>query len=185
MVAFFGHYEPARLFMRVMQLPGTLDEFGAGIFLAKLLDGRAAARSRRGRAMDARGARKRRRMLLRVLGEHVLGSAVMVIFWRTSLGIFFLCVVAAAVMLPTVAWTWPLRPIRYLGEVSYGIYLWHLFAIKACLSADLAPLPMLARRSASRLRFAAASWHLFEKPILRFGRRIGTDVARPQPAAVA
>ena len=32
MVFFFGHYEPVRLFMRIMQLPGALDEFGAGIF---------------------------------------------------------------------------------------------------------------------------------------------------------
>ena len=98
----------------------------------------------------------------------------MVIFWRTSLGVFFLCVVAAAVMLPTVAWTWPLRPIRYLGEVSYGIYLWHLFAIKPVVSADLAPLPMLGATLGLTLLLAAASWHFFEKPILDFGRRIGS-----------
>ena len=48
MVHFFGHYEPVRLFTRVMQLPGALDEFGAGIFLAKLLDDRSAPRLRDG-----------------------------------------------------------------------------------------------------------------------------------------
>jgi peptidoglycan/LPS O-acetylase OafA/YrhL len=169
MVAFFGHYEPARLFMRVMQLPGALDEFGAGIFLAKLLDGRAAARSRE--------------VVLWMLGAVAAGVVCfsvfwantywdqpwMVIFWRTSLGVFFLCVVAAAVMLPTVAWTWPLRPIRYLGEVSYGIYLWHLFAIQACLQiADLAPLQALA--SPSRRFPCGDVGHFFERPILAFGR---------------
>lgn len=57
----------------------------------------------------------------------------MVIFWRTSLGAFFLCVVAAAVYLPSFAEKWPLRPVHYAGEVSYGIYLWHPFAIELCL----------------------------------------------------
>lgn len=186
MVAFFGHYEPARLFTRVMQLPGTLDEFGAGIFLAKLLDDRAAARSREG--------------VLWMLGAVATGVACfsvfwannywdqprMVIFWRTSLGAFFLCVVAAAVHLPTVAWSWPLRPIRYLGEVSYGIYLWHLFAIEICLRvADLTPVGLLVATLILTTLVAALSWHSFEKPILNWGRRFRGRAARgslPAPA---
>jgi len=43
MYRFYGGHEPVRLFMRVMQLPGALDEFGAGIFLAKLMDRRPDA----------------------------------------------------------------------------------------------------------------------------------------------
>ena len=108
---------------------------------------------------------------------------LMIIFWRTSLGVFFFCVVAAAVTLPTVAWTWPLRPIRYLGEVSYGIYLWHLFAIAICLQAGLAPMPMLVAALGLTIATAALSWHTFEKPILRLGRRFDPRVARPQAAA--
>jgi peptidoglycan/LPS O-acetylase OafA/YrhL len=187
MFHFFGHYEPNRLFTRVMQLPGALDEFGAGIFLAKLLDRRPVPSPREGALWS--------------LGAVATGAAcfglywpnagywdlpAMVTFWRTSLGAFFLCVVAAAVRLPTVAWRWPLRPVRYLGEVSYGIYLWHLFAIEVCLwLGDLAPMRFLAVTLGLTVLVAAVSWHFFEKPILEIGRRYrgrGAPRAPPAPA---
>ena len=96
----------------------------------------------------------------------------MLIFWRTLLGTFFVCVVAAAVCLPTVAWSWPLRPIRYLGQVSYGLYLWHLFAILICLRvANPTPAGLLAATLVMTTAIAALSWHFFEKPILERGRR--------------
>jgi peptidoglycan/LPS O-acetylase OafA/YrhL len=183
MVYFFGHYAPARLFMHVMQLPGTLDEFGAGIFLAKFFDRRDAPRLREGVGwMLATLATGLACFPVYWANTSYWDLPLMIIFWRTSLGAFFLCVVAAAVTLPTIAWTWPLRPVRYLGEVSYGIYLWHLLAIAICLSADLAPMPMLVATLGLTIAAAAASWHTFEKPILRVGRRFDPRPARPQPA---
>lgn len=175
MVWFFGHYEPGRLFMRVTQLPGVLDEFGAGIFLAKLLDRRPAP-SPRGGALWALAA-----VVTGVVcfGLYLTNSSywdlpAMITFWHTSLGVFFLCVVAAAVHLPTVAWSWPLRPIRYLGEVSYGVYLWHLFAIEVCLWLRyLAPVQFLVVTLGLTALASVTSWHFFEKPILDRGRRYG------------
>src|SRR5262249_4496330 len=134
MVHFFGHYAPARLFMHVMQLPGTLDEFGAGIFFAKFMDERTTPRLREGVGWTLAAVAAGPVWFPGLWAPSSYGDEpLMIIFWRTSLGVFFFCVVAAAVMLPTVARTWPLRPIRYLGEVSYGIYLWHLFAIAICV----------------------------------------------------
>ncbi len=173
MVHFFGHYAPARLFMHVMQLPGTLDEFGAGVFFAKLIDGRDGPRMRDGvgwtLAAVAAGV-----VCFPIYWAHTSywDEPLMIVFWRTSLGAFFLCVVAAAVTLPTFARTWPFRPLWYLGVVSYGIYLWHLFAIRISQGIPgLEPLGQLGVTLGLTVLFAALSWHLFEKPILDFGHR--------------
>jgi peptidoglycan/LPS O-acetylase OafA/YrhL len=112
----------------------------------------------------------------------------MITFWRTSLAAFFLCVVAAAVYLPQVARTWPLRPLWYLGEVSYGIYLWHMFAVTLLLRIpDLAPPQALAMTLVLTIALAATSWHLIEKPILEYGRRFhggsGPRRAAAEPAS--
>jgi peptidoglycan/LPS O-acetylase OafA/YrhL len=184
-VWFFGHYEPVRLFMRIMQLPGTIDEFGAGIFLAKLLDHRVAPRLRDGTiwalAAIATGVAC---MAVYWANTSYWDQPAMLIFWRTSLGAFFACVVAAAAYLPTFARTWPLRPVRYLGEVSYGIYLWHLFAIEFCLRIPgMTPPGMLAATLVLTIAAAAISWHLFEKPILAYGHRWrGKSVSGLRPA---
>jgi peptidoglycan/LPS O-acetylase OafA/YrhL len=182
----FGHLAPDRLFTRVMQLPGALDEFGAGIFLAKWLDRRPDTAPAAG-WIWAGAAIITGTLCFAIYWPHsdYWNRAGMVIFWRTSLGLFFLCVVAAAVYLPSIAKSWPLRPLWYLGVVSYGIYLWHLFAIKICLLIpDLAPLQQLAITLGLTVSFAAASWHFLEKPILDWGRRFhGGGTPQPQPAA--
>ena len=85
-----------------------------------------------------------------------------------------------------MAWTWTLRPVRYLGEVSYGIYLWHLFAIEVCLwLGDLTPVQFLVATLGLTVLAAAASWHFFEKPILGYGRKYRGRALRgstPAPA---
>ena len=182
-----GPVEPHSIFMRVMQLPGTLDEFGAGIFLARWLDRRSGPRLIDGGiwllAAIATGT-----VCFAIYWPHAVywNQPAMVIFWRTSLGLFFLCVVAAAVYLPSFAQTWPLRPLWYLGVVSYGIYLWHLFAIKICqMIPGLAQPQALGTAIALTVLLAAASWHLLEKPILEYGRRFhGKRALSPEPAAV-
>jgi peptidoglycan/LPS O-acetylase OafA/YrhL len=167
-----------------MQLPGVLDEFGAGIVLAKLVDRQPAPQMRDG--------------FLWVAAAIVAGTAsmsvywpntsyfdipAMAVFWRSSLGVFFVCVVAAAVYLPSVAMTWPLRPIRYLGVISYGIYLWHLFALMLRPSnPPLPPLELLGFTLGLTVLFAATSWHFFEKPILDYGRRFRPRARLHEPA---
>jgi peptidoglycan/LPS O-acetylase OafA/YrhL len=185
MCYFFGYMEPQRIFIRTMQLPGVLDEFGAGIFLAKWLD----HRTRSGRftgwgwvaAAVATGA-----LCFGIYWPHAgyWDNPAMITFWRTSLGAFFLCVVAAAVHLPSIAKTWPLRPVWYLGVVSYGIYLWHMFAVKLCVHlADLTPLQALGITLGLTILLAATSWHFFEKPILDYGRRFRGGGMAQRPAA--
>jgi peptidoglycan/LPS O-acetylase OafA/YrhL len=174
MYYFFGHLEPARFFMRVMQLPGVLDEFGAGIFLARMLDRRPHPAPIAG-WIWALAAIATGTVCMGIYWPHAnyWDLPGMVIFWRTLLGTFFLCIVAAAVHLPSFAESWPLRPFRYLGEVSYGIYLWHLFAIRFILwIGDYTPMQALGVTLVLTLVMAMASWHFFEKPILDYGRKL-------------
>ena len=123
-----------RLFMALMQLPGTLDEFGAGVFLAFWMDRRPAPRLSDG-AIWLLAALAAGTLCIGTYWPHAAywNEPGMVIFWRTLLGVFFLGIVAAAAYLPSVAQRWPLRPLWYLGVISYGIYLWHLFAVNVCL----------------------------------------------------
>jgi peptidoglycan/LPS O-acetylase OafA/YrhL len=162
-----------RLFMRLMQLPGVLDEFGAGIFLAKLLDGRPGAEKTVGWVWLVTAiATGTACFSIYLLHTSYWDEPAMVIFWRTLLGAFLLCVVAAAVRLPAFAEMWPFRPIRYLGEISYGIYLWHPFVLEVLReSTGITPLMALGITLGLTILMAATSWQFFEKPILDRGRR--------------
>lgn len=161
------------LFVKSTQLPGVLDLFGAGIFLAKrVLDGPAPRR------MAALGW---------AVGAVATGAATfaiyhrysgywdvpaMVVFWRTPLAVFFLALLALAVRLPGSIARRGLKPLDYLGEVSYGIYLWHLFFIAAGIALFGTNGPrVMAFALPTTVAAAALSWHLFEKPFMRLARR--------------
>jgi peptidoglycan/LPS O-acetylase OafA/YrhL len=72
------------------------------------------------------------------------------------------------------------RPARWLGEVSYGLYLWHtivLYQVNHWVRADDLPgsAPVrLAVVLAVSLALAQASWTLVERPVLRLAARVGT-----------
>jgi peptidoglycan/LPS O-acetylase OafA/YrhL len=160
--------------MHVAQLPGTLDEFGAGIFLAKTLHG-SAGRGSRAAWISVPAAI--------VLGSVCMGVywpragywdlPVMVVFWHTLVAAFLLCVVAAAMHLPSFAERGPARPAYYLGDVSYGIYLWHPLAIQLCLKIpDITPPQVLVATLGLTLMAAMMSWHFLEKPLLGWGRKL-------------
>lgn len=173
MFMLFGSSGTWVLFMRVTQLPGTLDEFAAGIVLAKLMLERPSPA--RGEALGWLAA------------ACVLGYACMAIYWpratywdhpgmvvhwRTGFAAFLLCVLATAVRLPQVlAQRW-LRPFDYLGEISYGIYLWHLFAIEYVIHLrGMKQLEAAAWVLALTLVAASVSWRWIEKPFMGLARR--------------
>lgn len=169
------------LFFYATQLPGMLDEFAFGFLLARwLLDGGVV-----------------RQGWLWALAAGLLGWLAlslfwpragfwhlpeMVIFWRSLAGLAFCALVGVAVFvrLPPVV-DRLLQPLRYLGQISYGIYLWHLLVISALLKAGLHNPPVfLALTLLFTLLLAAGSWTFFEQPLLRRCQRpLFTRLLRP------
>jgi len=66
-------------------------------------------------------------------------------------------------------------PLRYLGTVSYGLYLTHKFVFAAVARFhQFVGLPawiQIGAQLSLAISVAAVSWHLFEKPILGMGTR--------------
>ncbi|HXZ50018.1 MAG TPA: acyltransferase [Usitatibacter sp.] len=173
MVVLHGYDDTWELFRYVTQLPGVLDEFGAGIFLAKaVLDGPPPSAARA--SLWLAGALATGYLAMSAFWPRATywDFPAMVIFWRTAFAAFLLCVVAAAVELPqAIALRW-LRPVDGLGEVSYGIYLWHLFAIQWAIHAEgMTGVRSLVAVLAATVALAALSWRYFEKPLMGLARR--------------
>ncbi|HUJ66757.1 MAG TPA: acyltransferase, partial [Acidimicrobiales bacterium] len=125
-----------------------------------------------GRALDLGG----------VAGLAVIGLLV----WRTNQYSAFayrggMVLLSAATALVVVAVVRPgswlgrllgMRPLRWIGVRSYGIYLWHFPVI--VLTAAALPggfdLPRATLQVAATVALAALSWRFVEEPILRGGR---------------
>ena len=66
-------------------------------------------------------------------------------------------------MLP-VSGGWVMRPFRYLGEISYGIYLWHLPVLLTLLEKTTwQGGRLLGATMIFTIILASLSWHGFEK----------------------
>lgn len=82
------------------------------------------------------------------------------------------------------------RVMRWLGMISYGLYLWHLIVVKQVeewsRNGDIATnvFLWLALVLAIAIPIAALSWYLVEKPLValshRMGRRSGATGGAPQ-----
>ena len=75
-------------------------------------------------------------------------------------------------------------PLRYIGKISYGIYVYHLLLDPYFYSiwSRLGLHPTLDHfsegllKSATTILIAALSWHFFEKPILSLKERLAPEV---------
>ena len=153
------------------ELPGTLDAFGIGIALALAVfkgEGFGAGRLKAGWGNFAlwlglatclitlAGA-----VLLRHGGNYWTLPG-MVIFWRTLLAMGFGASLAAIITCPLKG-AGILRPVRYLGQISYGIYLWHMPVLLVLLTQpSLRGSRLLACTLIGAISLASLSWHLME-----------------------
>ena len=79
--------------------------------------------------------------------------------------------IAGLVLAPgsILARTFALAPVRYLGRVSYGVYLWHwpVIVVLDGTRTGLGGTSLLLVRAAVTLALAVASFHLLETPLRR------------------
>ncbi|MFZ2050359.1 MAG: acyltransferase family protein [Solirubrobacteraceae bacterium] len=115
-------------------------------------------------------------------GVGLLGLLVILtMFWRTGEYSSFLyeggfVLLSAACVLLLAALAHPasrigvamgVRPLRWIGERSYGIYLWHMPIIALTTPADAhgASLPRAMLQVAATFCVAALSWRFVEQPV--------------------
>ena len=174
MVPIDANAGPYYRFWAVTQLPGTLDQFAIGVLLARLV------RSTRCRKFIQTLQQRPWIIFLAAAGAVWLMLAVywplasfweiplMVVFWRTLESSAFGLVVLAACSLTGKTLISISKPLRYFGTISYGIYLWHLSVLLSV--KDIKGLPIgtaLLMIVVLTCLLASASWHFFEKPLLR------------------
>jgi len=164
------------LWMTATQVPGMLDEFAGGLLLARFM------RSEKGRSItDTLVGRQYLLLPLAVIVSLLFWWLFktyweypmfwffpwMVTFFRTPLSIAFALLLLIACCLNNDIWLRLTGPFRYLGTISYGIYLWHLPVVLSLKRiAGLSPESALVLTTVLSIVFAAISWHFFEKPII-------------------
>jgi peptidoglycan/LPS O-acetylase OafA/YrhL len=102
--------------------------------------------------------------------------------------VYLLTLIAAASLL---AWTladrsWlhrilTFRPMRYIGEVSYTVYLIHIMFALLLRTRVHSPIEMFFLVTLLSILWASISWFLMERPLIRFAAR----GSRPQYKAKA
>jgi len=173
----------------ISQVPGMLDEFACGIALAIFLHRDPTGRKARF-LHAARWLWPVATWLVAVITMRLFWMDAtfwenwkMVIFWRSLLALTLLLAVISACALND-RWILALTaPLRYVGTVSYGIYLWHslvIFAIQPLVLEN--PGQGCLWVLGLTLLLSSTSWHWFERPLMeRYGRggvKGGTDRGR-------
>jgi peptidoglycan/LPS O-acetylase OafA/YrhL len=120
-------------------------------------------------------------------------DAVFSIFSRTAYAFFFAGLVAAIPSYSGAAALrfFRIRPLLYLGRISYGLYVWHVPVIWLT-TGELVNLPGFSPGAnrvcnffvmvAMTILISALSWHFFEKPLNSLKRKFSYRVARPTSA---
>ena len=104
-------------------------------------------------------------------------SAYSLSLYRGALVVLALAttVLIGAVATPGTAVGWLLgrQPLRWVGERSYGIYLWHMPVVAFTPQSLVKPfsVPLAVLHTVLTLVLAALSWSLVEDPIRRHGFR--------------
>ncbi len=165
---------PYRLFWASTQLPGTLDQFAMGILLARFI--RAGGPDRwlpSGPLLRALGLTAAATLMVTLMLVLFWPRATfwdypsMVLFWRTFAAATFAVVLLATCALGFRWLVWLTTPLRYLGTISYGIYLWHLPVLLSVQRIEgMGGEKALIYVALITCVFAAGSWHLFEKPLM-------------------
>jgi peptidoglycan/LPS O-acetylase OafA/YrhL len=79
------------------------------------------------------------------------------------------------------------RPLRWVGRISYGIYLWHwpVYVLMTDVTTGLSGLWLLAARLAATVGAATLSFYLIERPVRRYPWKGVPYLAVMSAAAVA
>lgn len=169
--------QPDLGFIYQTQLPGVAEEFAAGIIAARWVlgwrDRAAGGRTALVLGLCALAAWAAALGLAHATMESFWTGLLPVLAFRASVAVAAGLTVAAALAVPPGQLDG--RAIRALGNLSYGIYLWHFIVLTAVLRwLDVAsPWANAALVLAATLGLAWAGWHAVERPFVLRARRSG------------
>ena len=158
-------------------LPTYLGAFACGIGAAVLAHGRRLGAAGAMGLLLAGGAAVLLNAMWHSAGE-TGATGVIVADLPASLG--FAAIVAAIALRP--ARILAMQPLRFLGVISLGMYLWHMPVLYALQIQHAMPegfWPALAHVLGPTLLLGIASWMLVEQHALRWSARV---TRRPAPA---
>jgi peptidoglycan/LPS O-acetylase OafA/YrhL len=72
-----------------------------------------------------------------------------------------------------------LKPLRWIGRVSYSIYLWQQIFTRGTWGGM--HIPTLPLKLAAVMALASLSYYLLERPLIRIGRGLQADHPAPKP----
>jgi peptidoglycan/LPS O-acetylase OafA/YrhL len=95
----------------------------------------------------------------------------MIVFWRTFAAFSFGMLILLACSIRNQRIVDATMPLRYLGTISYGIYLWHLPVILSIQRIEgLPPGKALVLVLVLTILLASWSWHFFERQFISAGK---------------
>lgn len=180
----FSHVDPLdtlriyHIFIHATQLPGTIDEFAFGMTLALIFRQYLPSKMQWNELWS---------IPLCVVSVSLLywanssihdglSEAMQFAVRQTLLGVAFSALLMAACLIRSQCIIDVALPIRYLGKISYGIYLWHLPVIMLLKGHDLSPGAFYIITLIGAITLASASWYLLESPINKLARRWNVSV---------
>ena len=165
------------IFFFSTQLVGCLDEFGFGIILCRMVTDKdrffPVGSLYRNPWLWSAAAGFLAWLALTVLWEWAAvywESWWMVVFWKTLAGMGFFALLATAIWsVSLIKFNKPVfGPLWYLGEISYGIYLWHWLVIASLKQVKVFTVQeLLVWTLFFTVALSAFSWHFVEKPLIR------------------
>ena len=81
--------------------------------------------------------------------------------------------------LPPLARALAFRPLRWIGGISYGLYLWHWPIIRIVAGWELPQVATIAAEYSISFAIATVSYYSMEQPILRLKKRFTPEIAPP------
>lgn len=174
------------LFAYGTQLPGMLDEFGFGNAVARLMKSKYA-----GRLVDHEPEAM---WILYSLTALVLSLTAYAwarhpnyadtlpafMFFRAALGLSCAMIILIACANASRGLMWISAPFRYMGRISYGLYLWHLLVINPLVHCSW----LTGDRTLPVVSWVMMSWRFFEALFLHRFTRAQQKIVTPGHAQV-
>jgi peptidoglycan/LPS O-acetylase OafA/YrhL len=106
-------------------------------------------------------------------GDHT--SLAMEVFADSAAAVAFAAVIASLVLGTGIGVRWMgSRPLAWMGEITYGFYLWHIPLLVLARGTGLLPAGIVLGLAVLpvAIAFGAASWYLVERPFMARAARL-------------